>query len=487
MFLKSSMKKIKLLGLFVVILAIPLTITLLRQQTQTQQQAATVKGVSQSLGQYGISGSVLTSLNATDLNTYLDDYKALGVQWIRFDFPWAWIQPTNTATYTWAPYDAVVNAANARGIKVLGVIFEPPQWAINPTCTRAEYYQCPPRSNAEYATFAAKVVTHYAPMGVHTWEIWNEQNSNTFWANPSVASYTSLLKAAYPAIKQADPNAFVLTGGTSPAASDGTDISPVDFLVGIYANGGKGYFDAVAHHPYCYGGTSTTFNCPKTFASWSAWSQMQDTNPSLRSVMIANGDEGKQIWATEFGAPTAGNFTYAAPVTEAQQAQMVTDAYTLFNSYSWSGPLFWYTYNDLCATTDIECYFGLVHTDYSHKPAYDAFKKIATSVLTPTPLVGSTQVSSLSESGTSSRQPVKASFTLNTLGTLHVDTLIVAMRDRNNTNVDIAIKTNYNLIGTQSFSNSRTLSVGSYTYWVAYSINGNWTDLSPKKSFTLTK
>jgi hypothetical protein len=33
---------------------------------------------------------------------------------------------------------------------------------------------------------------------------------------------------------------------------------------------------------------------------------MDDTKPSLRSTMIANGDSGMKIWVTEFGAPTDG-------------------------------------------------------------------------------------------------------------------------------------------------------------------------------------
>jgi hypothetical protein len=97
---------------------------------------------------------------------------------------------------------------------------------------------------------------------------------------------------------------------------------------------------------------------------------MQDTPVSLRSLMTANGDGGKQIWATEFGVPTGGS----GAVTEAAQAQMVTDAYKLFSSYSWAGPLFWYTGWDTCTnTTDRECWFGLFRGDGSHKLGYDAY------------------------------------------------------------------------------------------------------------------
>lgn len=313
----------------------------------------------------GISaGGGMPSLSASDLDRYLNDYQALGVDWIRFDFDWSDIQSSGPSSYNWSPYDAVVNAAYARGIKVLGVIGYCPTWALPSGCS--DVYHCPPLNVADYAAFAASVASRYSGMGVHTWEIWNEPNGGTF----SIAAYTALIKASYTAIKQVDGCAFVLTGGTQPAATSGSSYSPPDFLTGIYANGGKGYFDAVAHHPYCY---SSGFVFP-FYADWSAWSQMQDTYTNMRSVMAQNSDQTKKIWATEFGSPSGGG---SNAISEADQSSLVKNAYNLFRSYSWSGPLFWYSYKDRCSTTtNTECYFGLVRADYSHKPAYKTYSKI---------------------------------------------------------------------------------------------------------------
>ncbi len=52
--------------------------------------------------------------------------------------------------------------------------------------------------------------------------------------------------------------------------------------------------------PYCW----PAF--PGDTEHWTAWHQMYGNSPSLRSVMGDNGDAGKRIWATEFGAPTDG-------------------------------------------------------------------------------------------------------------------------------------------------------------------------------------
>jgi hypothetical protein len=303
------------------------------------------------------AGGSIQSLSPDELNRQLNDYQSLGAEWIRFDFNWADIQAGGPTTYKWAPYDAVVQAALARGLSVLGTIDYTPAWEL--PSGYSDLYHSPPKSANDYAGFCTQVVTRYAPMGVHAWEIWNEPN-NTF----IIADYTSLLKAAYPAIKQADPSALVLTGGTQPFAANA--IAPTEFLTGIYQNGGGGSFDAVAHHPYCY---STGFVFP-FYAEWSAWSQMQDTQISLRSIMTANRDQGKQIWITEFGAPTSED---PNAISEADQALLVTNAYNLFQAYSWSGPLFWFSYKDYTGGN-----FGLVRPDYSHKPSYKAYQSIST-------------------------------------------------------------------------------------------------------------
>lgn len=359
------------ISLLIIVAALPGTLFLIKNQTQQYGRAAMLV-----LGKdvYGMAQE-LTGLSSTDLTRSLNDYQNLGVRWARTDFAWPWIQPTSSTSYDWSQFDTVVSAANARGIKILGIIDYTPQWELPSRCT--DSYHCPPRNNTDYANFAAEVVSRYAPMGVHYWEIWNEPNGGTF----SPAGYTTMLKAAYPAIKQADPTAFVLAGGSMPSTTGGGSYQPVDFLTGMYQNGARGYFDALTHHPYCW---SSMFNCPTAFATWSAWSQMQDTSPSLRSVMTANGDGNKQIWATEFGAPTGGdNREGSPPVSESQQAQMLTDAYTLFNSYTWAGPLFWYTYrapcNEYTDPTDPECYFGLVNSNYSPKPAYYTYRTLANS------------------------------------------------------------------------------------------------------------
>jgi len=138
----------------------------------------------------------------------------------------------------------------------------------------------------------------------------------------------------------------------------------------MYANGAAGSMDAVGWHPYNY-------PYGLGFAGWSAWSQMAQTSPSARSVMSANGDAGKQIWATEFGEPTG---TSTRAVSEATQAQFVTDSYTALKAWAWAGPAFMYSYYDAGTDpTNIENNFGIIRNDWSLKPSYTAYAAAASS------------------------------------------------------------------------------------------------------------
>jgi hypothetical protein len=310
------------------------------------------------------AGGAIQNETSTDLNNDLNIDQSTGASWVRIDINWAQIQNGGPSSYDWSNIDSVVQGAESRGLRVLGGIVYTPSWA-RPSGTSATYGPNP----STYAAFASAAVAHYSAMGVHAYEIWNEENTVSSWTPaPNPAAYAALLKAAYPAIKAADPSATVITGGLSPAPNDGTNIAPVTFLSDIYAAGAEGSFDAVGAHPYCWPAM------PGDTDTWSAWYQMYGTSPSLRSVMEANGDSAKKIWGTEYGAPTNGpSGTY---VSEATQASMISQAIQLWGSYSWAGPLFIYQGRDLGTDTSSQYnFFGLTNYDGTPKPSFGAYQQ----------------------------------------------------------------------------------------------------------------
>ena len=127
---------------------------------------------------YGIAaGGGLTSDSPAVLNQRLTTMQDLGVGWVRFDFSWATIQPKNAISYSWTSTDRVVQAAMAHHLKILGIIDNSPAWARIAGCTSLH---CQPASPAAFGKFSGSVAAHYAPKGVHDWEIKTKKIQSTF-------------------------------------------------------------------------------------------------------------------------------------------------------------------------------------------------------------------------------------------------------------------------------------------------------------------
>lgn len=287
--------------------------------------------------------------------------KSIGIISVRLDADWAAVQPRGPETFDWTRLDQVVHSVHAAGLSVDLIIDGCPPWAAVPAARGDPSPQ--PASPEQYATWAAHVAARYARQGVSLYEIWNEPNNSTFWQPaPDPTAYTQDLIAAHSAIKRVDPSAFIISGGLAPGLTYGSNYSPVTFLEEMYAHGAKGSFDALGFHPYSYPAL------PNTYHPWSGWSQMARTNPSLRSVMTSHGDAGKQIWITEFGAPSSG----PNGVGDTAQATALKQAMTDAKRTSWIGAFYVYSWQDAGRDPgNTEDWFGLLTTAGSPKPAYN--------------------------------------------------------------------------------------------------------------------
>ena len=312
--------------------------------------------------QVGIAEPDLITKSPAAQASELAAMKAIGITSVRLDADWSGVQYAGRNSFSWTALDQVVASARAAGMTVDLIIDGCPAWAAKAGTSGDA--SPPPASPATYATYAAAVAARYAPQGVTMFEIWNEPNNAGFWSpKPSAAAYTADLKAAYAAIKHADPTALILSAGLAPEVNDGTNINAITFLKSMYADGAKGSFDALAYHPYSYPAL------PDSYQSWSGWSQMSQTSPSIRSVMISNGDAAKQIWITEVGAPSSG----PDGVGQQGQASDLTQAIAGANATSWIAGLYLYSWQDEGTDpANDENWFGLLTAAGTHKAAYTA-------------------------------------------------------------------------------------------------------------------
>lgn len=336
--------------------------------------------------QFGIAvGNVLTQLSDAQLAAEFQDLHSLGVRWVRYDLRWITVQPTSPSSYTWTVYDRIVAAANHAGLHSLATIGYTPAWARQASC-KSQGDTCEPADPHVFGVFAQAAAARYAPQGVHVWEVWNEPNVVAFWKpTPNPQAYTALLQATAAAIRSQDSQATILTGGLTGSLTTSSSISAVAFLHAMYGDGAKSAFDGVAMHPY-------TYPYLPTYPTVYSWREMADAPTNLYTIMQQNGDGGKKIWITEYGAPTNGPGTVLTEnartpisksnyVNEDLQSQLLAIAVQQYAAYPWAGPFFWYSYKDLSNNpNDRENFFGLLRADGSHKPAYDAYKQAISNV-----------------------------------------------------------------------------------------------------------
>ncbi|MEN6394763.1 MAG: hypothetical protein ABFD53_13225 [Anaerolineaceae bacterium] len=248
---------------------------------------------------------------------------------------WSEIEKTK-GNYDWSAAESSAiqwQSASSEGFYPIGNVRSTPTWAQ----LRPGYYCGPMKEQyfKDFAEFMRQVVSRYSvpPYNVKYWEIWNEpdvdyrlvggdsqfgclgnSDDKKYYGG---GYYAKMLKAVYPAIKSANPNAQVLVGGLLLDCNPnkpGIDCISSRFFEGIVANGGGPYFDGVSYHAYNY--FSYTWGLPEGdrysqnlghYKSNDKWnSQWNTTGPVLiekagylNGILSKYGVSGKYLLNTE--------------------------------------------------------------------------------------------------------------------------------------------------------------------------------------------
>jgi hypothetical protein len=272
--------------------------------------------------------------DTANITRQFDLMAAMGVKWVRVDLGWTWIE-SERGTYDWSYSDTVVDEARARGMNVLVVLASTPAWARSSEAGHSGLtHSSRPVDLPDYASFARTAAERYVPLGVRSWEIWNEPNIRRFWPpRPDADEYGELFRLAAEAIRSVDPDVSILIGGLSPRYDSlPSEIAPVEYLESLYDNGAAQLADGVAIHPYTFPAL------PMAASERNIIGGFPDL-PALHDVMDRRGDGGKKIWITEYGAPT-GTGQYS--VSEDKQAATLVQAREQFERWDWAGPLIYY-------------------------------------------------------------------------------------------------------------------------------------------------
>ncbi|MDQ6804134.1 MAG: hypothetical protein M3065_04035 [Actinomycetota bacterium] len=242
----------------------------------------------------------------------LDTFRSLGVTEVRISVGWTSLAPnptsrtpvagfnaTSPAAYAaaqWAPYDAAVRAANARGIGVYFLLTGPaPLWATVPAPTgtanhNAGVYE---PSGPQFGDFVKAVGTRYdgkyTPPGsssplpaVKFWSIWDEPNYGFQLAPQALGTgevspylYRGLVDSAWAALHATGHGAdTILIGETAPRGANVPGVAngmvPVRFLRALYC--------VDSSYQELRGAAAAARYCPTTTA---ASEQFRAQNPAL--------------------------------------------------------------------------------------------------------------------------------------------------------------------------------------------------------------
>ncbi len=294
----------------------------------------------------------------SDLPTLMNAAHDGGFGWVRVDFVWAFIEPAQ-GQYDFAAYDAIVDAAAARGLGVLAILAYSPRWA-----TDGPELSGVPRDPADWQDFCSRVAERYRGK-VERFELWNEPNQNAFWDGSRNDYIDIILKPGADAIHAA--NAAAKVGGPALAHVVAGDSDWYRWLYDVLRSAASS-LDFVTHHLYDQDGESDVTKKLTGSTRFANTPSLWDVeNPSLREVLKKVGwYPSRPVWLTETGWDSAA---IGEPTQAAHLGGFLDAWFTGRSGQSWLEKVFIYEARD-----GGNAAFGLLRADDSRKPSFDTVR-----------------------------------------------------------------------------------------------------------------
>lgn len=280
--------------------------------------------------------------------------------------------------YDFSRIDTIMSGLARRDITPIISVYSAPDWATGGTTDGAPPINRLAPDPEDFGDFMAAVARRYdgafASPGGETlpearfFEVWNEPNLSGFLIpadqDPATRldTYAAMDRAAFAAIRAANPDAKVIVGVGGPRSSTGpTGIGAIEWLKGLRERDIP--LDGYSQHVYpAAAPTLETTVVP----SWSSIGRVLDELDTWRSQPPI------PLYITEAGYTTAVTPYRDTAVTEAQQAEYLTQIFSLPQLRTDRiKAVVWFNLQDNASWPA-----GLLREDLTQKPSYDAFTRV---------------------------------------------------------------------------------------------------------------
>lgn len=243
--------------------------------------------------------------------SYPDQMRGAGMTWVKRQYVWRGGGPEDV--------QGLINQAHSMGFKILLGIVGDQNLGGNPQ----QYYQ-------NFANFVGGV----ARLGPDAIEVWNEPNIDRQWPHGQIngASYTQMLRASYTAIKNANPNVWVISAAPAPTGAEGAFpggvVNDDNFIRQMANAGAASVMDCVGVH-YNEGIVPPTWTSGDPRGNSGHYTRYYPTMVNLYASVFP----GKPLCFTELGylspegyGPLPPNFAWAGSTSVQEHAEWLQGA-----------------------------------------------------------------------------------------------------------------------------------------------------------------
>ncbi|MBI4978942.1 MAG: beta-galactosidase [Spirochaetes bacterium] len=292
---------------------------------------------------YGVCAHYRGTTNADETNKpYWRILDMLGVDAVRIDFSWSWLEPKK-GEFNFDVYNSLVDNHRKLNMTMLPILDYFVRWIYPADADMEKMKNVPPADLSPFYTYVEKTIGVFKNR-LPVWEVWNEPDLTGFW-NGTPEKFIELYLESQKRIKKIDPSLKVITPGWAFAFDERMG------KIEKFLAAADGKYEVFNFHSYDTIGALKRKH--DKVDEWYARYKMPKTVPR---------------WLTEFGYATQ------AGRSERTQAEQIIKMMAFAQAMNYKA-FFVYDYiNDGVDPTYNEHNFGLIRNNWREpKPAFAAY------------------------------------------------------------------------------------------------------------------